>query len=286
MLPQEIIDFVIDQLEGSPATLKSCSLVSRRWAARSHKYLFQRVVIRSDCLRRWCERIRPGSTGVSPHTTHLVLVAVADPSKEDPWFESSLLKDASDHFTSFTNVHTLDVIRWKFSNEGLHTAPFAQIAFTTRNLRVTSPALDSFAFHTFIMLFNRAESISITHPQVTADEFATSNLPLTASAVPCWISLRLLDFSDKCLPLLDWIAQLPLRLINLSIGLQSQSYHSASLTLLLRASSGTLQTLQLCRSAGGESGQPLVNQPAHRRSKILYLQFLLPFHCHCLPFPN
>lgn len=253
MLPQEIIDFVIDQLEGSPAALKSCTLVSRRWTARGQKHLFRRVVIRSDSLGRWCQRIKPGSVGVSSYTAHLVLVAAANPLKEDPWFERKLLEDASAHLISFVNVHTLDVIRWKFSDEELYTAPFAQIALSIRTLRVTCPSLGSSAFFAFTTSFGRAESISIIHPQITSEELAMQNPLLTApSTTLCWTSLSLLDISDKGLLLLDWIAQLPLRLINLSVGLQSQSYHSGSLTLLLRASSATLQALRLCRCAGGE----------------------------------
>lgn len=289
MLPQEIVDFVVDQLEDSPAALKSCSLVSRRWTARSQKHLFKRVVIRSDRLRCWCQRIKPGSVGVSPYTVHLVLVAATNPFKGDPWFEPNLLRHASDHLSSFINVHTLDVVRWKFSDEELFVAPFEQIALTTRSLRVTCPALDSSTFLTFITFFNRAESISIVHPQVTIEESVTPNLLLTPSTKLCWTSLHLLNFSDGGLPLLDWISRLPLRLINLSVGLQSQSYHSSSLTLLLRASSATLQTLQLCRSAGGEFGftlSKLLFQPAHERSKIHCLQLLLPFLCRYLPFRN
>lgn len=251
-LPQEVVDFIIDQLEGSPASLKSCSLVSKRWTARSQKYIFARVVIRSDYLRRWCRRITPGSTGVSPYATHLVLVAVANTLMEEPWFEPTLLKHASDHLTSFTNVHTLDVVRWKFSDEEGYTTPFTQVAQTTRTLRVTSPVLDASTILPFVTFFHRAESISITHPQVTAEEFVVPDpLPMPSTKL-CWTSMRLLDLSDKSLPLLSWIAQLPLKLISLSVGLQSQSYHSDPLAGLLRASSETLQTLQLCRSTGGE----------------------------------
>lgn len=252
MLPQEIIDLTIDQLQGSPAALKSCSLVSRRWATRSQKYLFARVVIRSDHLRRWCQKITPGPTGVSSHTTHLVLVAAADPSKEEPWFESSLLTHAFDHLSSFTNVRALDVIRWKFSDPEGYTTPFAQIASTTRTLRITSPILESNTFLDFVSSFGHAESISVVHPQITAEEFVPPSPLLTPSTGFDWTSLRLLDFSDKGLPLFDWITKFPLRLIRLSVGLQSQSYHDDSLTALLQACSETLQALQLCRSAGGE----------------------------------
>lgn len=260
MLPQEVVDLIIDQLEANPAALKSCSLVSRQWVARTQKHLFARVVIRSDNLRRWCQSIAPGPIGVSPYTTHLVLVAAANPLMEEPWFDPNLLKHASDHLSSFTDVHTLDVIRWKFSNEEEYTAPFAQIALTIRTLRVTSPILDPLTFLPFIAFFPRAESISIVHPQVTIEEFVAPDLLPTPSIAFCWTSLRLLDLSDKSLPLLDWIAQLPLRLIGLSIGLQSQSYHNDSLAGLLRASSETLQTLQLCRSAGGELSRSLNTQ--------------------------
>ncbi|KAF9651967.1 hypothetical protein BDM02DRAFT_322136 [Thelephora ganbajun] len=65
VLPQEIVDLIIDQLQTSPSTLRSCSLVSRRWTARSQKHLFSRVVIRSNCLRSRRRKITPGPTGVS-----------------------------------------------------------------------------------------------------------------------------------------------------------------------------------------------------------------------------
>ena len=252
MLPQEIVDFVIDQLEGSPAPLKSCSLVSRRWTARSQKHLFKRVVIRSDHLRRWCRRFKPGPVGVSPYTAHLILSAAANPSGEDPWFEQNLLKHASDHLSSFINVQTLDLTRWKFLGEELCTAPFEQIASTIRNLRITFPVLDPSVFLAFVTFFTRAGLVCIIHPQIMTEEFVMPNPLLTPSTTFCWTSLRLNDFSDKGLPLLDWIARLPLRLIDISVGLRSQSYHSSSLTALLQANSTTLQSLQLCRSAGGE----------------------------------
>jgi len=252
MLPQEIIELIIDQLRTSPSALKSCSLVSRGWAARSQKHLFARVIIRSDCLRRWCRKIPPGPTGMSSLTGHLVLVASADPFKREAWFEPNLLIHASDHLSSFTNVHTLDVIRWKFSNEDVYTAPFSRIALTIHSLRITAPALDSSAFLTFATFFGRAESVYIIRPHITVQESATPDLVPTASTVISWTSLHLLDFADTGLPLLNAIAQLPLRVTNLTVGLRSPSYHSSSLTVLLRACSKTLQTLRLCRSAGGE----------------------------------
>ena len=262
-LPQEIIDLIVDELEGSQSTLKTCSLVSRRWTARCQQHLFSRTVIHSNNLRRWCREMTPGPTGVSPYTTNLVLFAAADPLKEDPWFEPNLLTHASDHLNSFTNIHTLDIVRWKFPDNETYTTPFAQVAQTTRNFGVIFPVHGFSTFLSFITMFNRAESISIIRPQITTEESAEQNLPYIPCATFSWASLRLLDFSDRSLPLLGLIARLPLQLLNLSVGLQSPSYHDGSLTALLRANSETLQTLQLCRSMGGESSSfsKLLSQP-------------------------
>lgn len=256
MFPQEIIDLVIDQLQVSPFTLKSCSLVSRRWTARSQRYLFARVVIRSDRLRHWCWNITPGPTGVSPYTTHLSLSASANHFDDEAWFEPHQLAHASDHLNSFTNVHTLDIIRWKFLDEETYAAPFAQIAPKVRTLRITAPILDSSAFLAFATFFNRADSIYISHPRVMTEEFVTPDpIPIPGTIIH-WTSLHLLDLSNTGLPLLNGIAQLPLRITNLSVGLPPPSYHSNFFTALLQACSETLQALQLCRSTGGKA-QPL-----------------------------
>ena len=253
MLPQEIVDLVIDHLQTSASALHSCSLVSRRWTARSQKHLFARVVIRSDSLRRWCRNIIPGPTGVSSYTSHLALVASANPSEEEACPGPNLLMHASDHLGSFTNVHALDVVRWEFQDEELYTVPFKQIALSTRTLTVITPVLHSSTFLAFITLFERAKSVYIIHPHIPTEESVILDLFPTSSAVICWQSLHLLDFADSSLPLLKWIAQLPLRLTNLSVGLRSPSYHDSLLTTLLRAGSETLQTIQLCRSAGGKA---------------------------------
>jgi len=121
--------------------------------------------------------------------------------------------------------------------------------------------------------------VSIIHPRISTEEFRTPNPLPTQSTTLRWTSLHLLDCSDKGLLLLDWIAQLPLRLINLTVGLQSQSYHSSSLTLLLRASSATLQSLQLCRSAGDPLSAvftplPLALPPLPQLRSIQFCAFL------------
>ena len=272
MFPQEIVDLIIDQLQASPFALKSCSLVSRQWTPRSQRHLFARVVIRSDRLRHWCWNITPGPTGVSPYTTHLSLFASADHSNDEGWFEPNQLAHASDHLGSFTNVRTLDIVRWKFLDDETYTPPFTQLAPTVHTLRITSPILDSSAFLTFVTFFDRAESVYISHPRVMMGEFANPDPIPIPKTVTRWTSLQLLDLSHAGLPLLDGIAQLPLRLTNLSVGLHSSSYHNNSFTALLQACSETLQALRLCRSTGGEaqfSKHPY--QTTHARLKSICL---------------
>ena len=47
-LPQELVDIIIDNinLDNSPWTLSSCSLVCRSWLPRTHRHFFYRIVLR------------------------------------------------------------------------------------------------------------------------------------------------------------------------------------------------------------------------------------------------
>lgn len=287
MFPQEIIDLIVDQLRTSPFALKSCSLVSSRWAARSREHLFARVAIRSDRLRLWCWNITPGPTGVSRYTTHLLLLASANHADDEAWFEPDPLIHASDHFASFTNVHTLDIIRWKFLDEEEYTASFTQVALTIRILRITAPILDTPAFLSFVTFFNRAESVHISQPRTTAEQVVALDLVPAPGTFICWKSLHLLDFSITSLPLLVGIAQLPIQLVDLSVGLYSPYYHDDFFTVLLQACSGTLQTLRLCRSAGGKAPSlKFSSPPTHERLKNHYPRLRLHTPYRYLLFPS
>jgi hypothetical protein len=48
MFPPELCDHIIDQLCDQPNALKTCSLVSKSWSARSRKHIFSIVIFRGD----------------------------------------------------------------------------------------------------------------------------------------------------------------------------------------------------------------------------------------------
>lgn len=48
LLPQELIDRIIDQLHEDKSALASCALVNKQWVYRSHYHLFHTITLRAD----------------------------------------------------------------------------------------------------------------------------------------------------------------------------------------------------------------------------------------------
>ena len=74
-LPQEMIDLIIDNLRGEPKTLKSCSIVSKSWAYRTRKHLFNHVVFRPSGppIGQWKETF-PDPTISPAHNTRTLSI--------------------------------------------------------------------------------------------------------------------------------------------------------------------------------------------------------------------
>ena len=68
LLPQEIIDLIIDLLRDELQVLRTCCLVSTMWVPRTQKYLFAKINLHSLHYRlsRWRE-IRPNPTSSPTH---------------------------------------------------------------------------------------------------------------------------------------------------------------------------------------------------------------------------
>ena len=47
-LPPELCDHIIDQLRDNPDALKTCSVVSKSWTARSQKHIFSTINFAGD----------------------------------------------------------------------------------------------------------------------------------------------------------------------------------------------------------------------------------------------
>ena len=101
ILPQELLDMVIDQLAdcepppGPPVGISHYSTVSRQWVARSQKHHFERVRFSGPGdLGKWCRTIEPDPSGVSRHVreAHFSTINCAD------------LERFSEHIRAFTNI--------------------------------------------------------------------------------------------------------------------------------------------------------------------------------------
>jgi hypothetical protein len=101
--PQEIVDEIIDHIAGDRATraasLQDCALVSSQWLHRSQKHLFHKMRFTDTSFSKWCDEIRSGDDGPSPHVFILHYHVKSAGSSE---FAKHHL-----HFSSFTNLQKL-----------------------------------------------------------------------------------------------------------------------------------------------------------------------------------
>ncbi|KAJ6466934.1 hypothetical protein C8R45DRAFT_1020519 [Mycena sanguinolenta] len=70
-LPQELVDTILDCLEGDLASLKACSLVSRGWVARSRSYLFESLSIQPENILVFRDLLRSPCSTFTPHVHNL-----------------------------------------------------------------------------------------------------------------------------------------------------------------------------------------------------------------------
>ncbi|KAF9649878.1 hypothetical protein BDM02DRAFT_1721168 [Thelephora ganbajun] len=98
LLPQTVIDIIIDHLYDKPVDLRVCSLVSKSWKARSQSHLFRKVRWTMETVPGWRKHIPPRSDGPAGHTTSFVVVSLMEQDR------LGLIKD---YFTSFRNVTSL-----------------------------------------------------------------------------------------------------------------------------------------------------------------------------------
>ncbi|KAJ6466885.1 hypothetical protein C8R45DRAFT_1020403, partial [Mycena sanguinolenta] len=70
-LPQELVDSVIDYLEGDVASLKVCSLLSRAWVPHTRSYLFENCFIDPENIFLFRELLRSPYCTFAPHVRSL-----------------------------------------------------------------------------------------------------------------------------------------------------------------------------------------------------------------------
>ena len=72
--PPEMVDHIIDSLQGNPETLKQCCLVSKSWVSRSRKHLFGTVMfVGPDDIAAWKRTFTDTSNSPARHTHTLTI---------------------------------------------------------------------------------------------------------------------------------------------------------------------------------------------------------------------
>lgn len=98
LLPQNVIENIIDHLHDRPVDLQACCLVCKDWKTRSQSHLFRRVRWTVETISAWCKHIPPRSDGPAGLVTILLVVSLLERDRLGP---------IKDHFESFRNLTSL-----------------------------------------------------------------------------------------------------------------------------------------------------------------------------------
>ena len=162
--PQEIVDEIIDHLADDKASrtvsLQDCSSVSTQWLYRSQKYLFHEMQFKDGRFSKWCDVIRPGDGGPSPH------VAILDYHANFDFTEARQLAQYHHHLSSFTNLQELHLRATPIYcfTEGEHTMCFKQIGRNVRSVILRACEMNVNDLVSFIRHFVKLERLSIIDP--------------------------------------------------------------------------------------------------------------------------
>ena len=138
LLPQEILDLIVDHLHHEPSALKACCLASREWVQRARKHLF--VHIEFDALTcpvsRWLETF-PDPTNSPAHNARALSIR----------YSKYLSVQDIETFPTFPNAIHFNVETNVTPGYGVRLLPLHRISTVIRSLRLVSNSLrDSEAF--------------------------------------------------------------------------------------------------------------------------------------------
>jgi len=182
-LPQELIDNIFDHIRAwDNCTLGACSLVCKRWSARSRKRLFTQLKLSSEAdLERWCDRVRPGPSGpclfvedLSLLDTHLSMSMPLEPS----WIQPSILSKAAPHLQSFSGLRALRIVGW--DTVALPTSlmlhHFGPLLENVTRLTLERMYIHPSALVTFVSHFPRLHYLFISTPKCPWGDDGASDL--------------------------------------------------------------------------------------------------------------
>ena len=156
----EIVDLVADDKATRVATLKDCSLASSQWLYRSRMHLFQKKWFTDATFSKWCEEIRPGEDGPSPHVTVLHYHA--------NFTDAERLTKHHIHLSSFTNLQKLHLRATPihgFAEDELSMC-FKQMGCSVRSISLRACKMTINDLVSFLRLFVKLERLSVIDPIV------------------------------------------------------------------------------------------------------------------------
>lgn len=162
--PQEIVDEIIDHLADDKTTrfvsLRSCSLVSSQWLYRSQKHLFHEMRFTSALFSKWCDVVRPGDSGPSPH------VAILGYHAGFNEVEAKQLAQHHRHLSSFTNLQELQFRETPIHcfTEGELSTCFEQMGRSVRSISLRACEMTVNDLVPFVRPFAKLERLSIIDP--------------------------------------------------------------------------------------------------------------------------
>ena len=248
-LPVELLDHIVDLLDGSRDALEGCCLVSKSWIPRARRHLFSRIEFHTpQNLLSWKTTFPDPSTSPAHYTRSLhincpQIVKNAD-AEEGGWI------------STFSRVVYFEVVipRRDVNRLGCSLIPFRGFSPALNFLRVSFTGLLSPSVYSLIHSFPRLHSLALTTPDWYCRDsgFHEQEIFIQLSGPLAFTGILELSLEEGMLPIASTLLSLPNGLHFRELRLTLHHEEDTSLTAALAEKcSSTLETLKFkCRLFG------------------------------------
>ena len=166
-LPQEIIDQIIDNLP--PHSLRSPSLIAKRWRKRSQQRAFSTIRFRSEFMvNRWHAEIQSSPSGISSYTRFVGFGGITK------WRDSGLFGRA---FRNFNSLTTLGIYDTEISDKMLKDISRQELGRIT-NLHLQGLGCSPSTVMAMILAFPNLRDLVVIDLAIRPEEPSTHTTPL------------------------------------------------------------------------------------------------------------
>ena len=206
-LPAEILDHIVDHLQGTEYALRNCCLVSKSWIPRTRKHLFADVVFPTvENLQSWKEAFPDPSTSPACYTKHLFVGCSLAITAADA--------DVGGWITGFSRVEYLALEDQKLFSNGSSTISLFHGFSPVKSLHLVFTDLPPPRVFNLILSFPLLEDLAVfTSHGISADDDNGSDGLSTVvhpSSPPAFTgSFELLLGERGMKPFTHWLLSLP-----------------------------------------------------------------------------